>query len=111
MSDVSESKASVAGLARLAADLAASDIAVYGIAYDFMHFGSWTIEAGRRHHRLLLRWDGRERTLSVSTASVPDARAQKHWKQVAERQVESQGVSNEQHFAIASELAVLHAAA
>jgi len=111
MSDVKESQASVAGLAGLAAALAAADIAVYGIAFDFLSFGSWTIEAGRRHHRLLLQWDGRERTLSVSTAAASDAQSQKHWKQVAERQVDSQGASSEQHFVIARELAVLHGAA
>jgi hypothetical protein len=111
MSDVSESQASVAGLNRLVASLASADIAVFGIAYDFLHFGSWTVEAGRRHHRVLLQWDGRESTLSVSTASVSDARAQKQWKQVAERRIEVQAAPNEQHFAIASELAVLHAAA
>ena len=111
MSDVNESQALVAGLVELAAALAASDIAVYGIAYDFLHFGSWTIEVGRRHHRLLLQWDGRETTLTVSKASVSDAHAQKQWKQVAERRVESQSASGHLHFALASELAVLHAAA
>jgi hypothetical protein len=111
MSDVKESQASVAGLAGVAAAIAKADIAVYGIAYDFSHFGSWTIEAGRRHQRLLLQWDGRERTLIVSTASVSDAQAQKHWKQVAERHVDSHGAPNESQFALATEMAVLHAAA
>jgi hypothetical protein len=111
MSDVKESQASVAGLAGIAVSLAKVDIAVYGIAYDFLHFGSWTIEAGRRHQRLLLQWDGRERTLTVSTASVSDAQAQKHWKQGAERHVDSRGAPNDHQFALATEMAVLHAAA
>ena len=111
MSDVIESQASVAGLNRLVASLANADIAVFGIAYDFLHFGSWTVEAGRRHHRILLQWDGREGILSVSTAAVSDARAQKQWRQVAERRIEAQAASGEQHFAIANDLAVLHAAA
>src|SRR4029450_7188322 len=110
MSDVNESQASVAGLAGVAAAMAKSDIAVYGIAYDFLHFGSWTIEAGRRHQRLLLAWDGRARTLTVSTATVSDAQAQKDWKQVAERHFASHGVSSEHQFAVATEMAVLHAA-
>jgi hypothetical protein len=111
MSDVSESQASVACLNRLVATLAKADIAVFSIAYDFLHFGSWTVEAGRRHHRILLQWHGRESTLSVSTTSISDARAQKQWKLVAEQRIEAQPLPSERHFAIASELAVLHAAA
>ncbi len=79
MSDATESTAFPTAMAAFAERLAGSDLAIYGIAYDYLHFGSWTIELGRRHRRLLVQWDGKESLLSCSVTAAPNSQAPRAW--------------------------------
>jgi hypothetical protein len=87
MSDAAQSLVALAGINRLAEGLAKHNLAIYGLAYDYLHFGSWTIEVGRRHKRILLQWDGKESWLVISVAVVSDAQSAKDWKRVAEQAI------------------------
>jgi hypothetical protein len=91
MSDAAQSLSALVGINRLATGLAEQGLAIYGLAYDYLHFGSWTIEVGRRHKRILLQWDGKESLLVVSVAVVSDAQGSKDWKRVAEQPITLQG--------------------
>lgn len=91
MSDAAESQSIISGINGLVDDLARLDVAVYGIAFDYPHFGSWTIEVGRRHRRVLLQWDGKESLLTASVAAVPNSHGRKDWKCVAERAITTGG--------------------
>jgi hypothetical protein len=84
MNDAESSKLFLSALARFSTNLAKSDIVIYGIAYDFLHFGSWTIELGNRHSRLLLQWDGKESLMACSESDVADSQAPRDWKQVVD---------------------------
>jgi hypothetical protein len=75
MSDVPESVVFPAALAHFSARLAAADIAIYGVAYQFLHFGGWVIELGQRHRRFLLSWDGKEHMLKVESSVASDSRS------------------------------------
>jgi hypothetical protein len=85
VTDATESAAVLSALHALADRLVAQNLAIYGVAYDFLHFGSWTVEAGRRHKRTLVQWDGKESTLTISTARTPDAQSARNWQEVARR--------------------------
>ena len=91
MSDATDSQSIIASISALAEDLASKDVAVYGVAFDYLHFGSWTIETGHRHKRTLLEWDGKEGLLTASVAAVADAQGRKNWKRVAERRIDMRG--------------------
>ena len=60
-----------------------------------MHFGSWTIELGRRHHRSLLQWDGKEFLMSLSQCNVADSQAPRDWKIVVEEPVGDHSTAGE----------------
>ena len=49
MNDAESSASFMSALAAFSKSLSESEIAIYGVAYDFLHFGSWTIELGKRH--------------------------------------------------------------
>jgi hypothetical protein len=87
MNDAESSARFIAALARFSQSLAESGTGIYRIAYDFLAFGSWTIELGTRHHRSLLQWDGKESRMSLSQRDVADSRAQQEWKLVAEERI------------------------
>jgi hypothetical protein len=78
-SDAEPTGAFLSELAGLATRLAAAQIAIYRIEYDALHFGSWTIVAGKRHRRVKVDWDGKESYLGVSTASFSDAQSRPEW--------------------------------
>ena len=85
MSDSSQSTAFPLAFGAFALRLASVDLATYGIAYDFLHFGSWTLEVGRRHERLLVQWDGKESSLSCSKCSTSDSGTSRKWTLVSEQ--------------------------
>jgi hypothetical protein len=85
MDDSAESVVFPDALAGFAKRLAVNRVAIYGVAYDMLHFGSWTLEVGRRHRRLLLAWDGRESSLGLSERSVSDSsNVDADWRPVSE---------------------------
>ena len=87
MNDAKSSASFVSALGAFSQSLASSGIAIYGIEYDFLHFGSWTIELGSRHSRSLLQWDGKESLMSLSESDVADSQAPRNWRLVAEEPV------------------------
>jgi hypothetical protein len=88
MDDSTESAVFADALAGFAKRLAASRVAIYGVAYDMLHFGSWTLEVGRRHRRVLLVWDGRESRLSLSVRGISDSsNVDADWRPVSEIQL------------------------
>ncbi len=87
MNDAKSSATFVSALAAFSKSLATSEIAIYGIAYDFLHFGSWTIELGTRHSRSLMQWDGKESLMSLSESDAADSQAPRNWKLVVEEPV------------------------
>ncbi len=87
MNDAESSASFMSALAAFSKTLSESEIAIYGVAYDLLHFGSWTIELGKRHHRSLLQWDGKELLMSLSNCDVSDSQAPREWKLVTEESV------------------------
>ena len=74
-----QSIAHLRGLLRITEDLRAEGIALYGHAYHPMSFGSFSVEFGRAHYRVLCQWDGKECVLSVSFAELTNTNAPKKW--------------------------------
>ena len=95
MNDVESSASFMSALAAFSESFSESGIATYGIAYDLLHFGSWTIEVGKRHHRSLLQWDGKEFLMSLSQCHVADSQAPREWKLVTEEPVANHSVHDE----------------
>ena len=88
MDDSIESAVFPEALAAFARRLAGKRVAIYGVAYDMLHFGSWTLEVGRRHRRILLAWDGKESSLGLSVRSVSDSsNVVADWRSVSESQL------------------------
>ena len=103
MNDAESSTSFMLSLAAFSKALSKSEIAIYGVAYDLLHFGSWTIEAGKRHDRSLLQWDGKEFQLSLSQCEVADSQAPRDWKLIAEESV-AQHSTHDEVFASAENL-------
>ena len=80
--DIESSVLQMEVLARIARLLANSGLVLYRCRYDFIAFGSWTIEAGTPHHRLQLARDGKERALRCATARLHNAGAVPEWKEL-----------------------------
>jgi len=95
MNDSESSANFLSALARFAASMNRSGLAIYSVGYNMEAFGSWTIELGNRHRRSLIHWDGKEFVLSVSQCEVPDSRVSKDWKLVADEQLDSRVTDNE----------------
>lgn len=85
----------LSALAAFSVSLGQSRLAIYSVEYKMEAFGSWTIELGKRHRRLLVNWDGKESFLSVSQSEVSDSRASKDWKRAADEHIEYQKTANE----------------
>jgi len=66
----------ICSLARQLSDIG---VAIYEHHWDFLAFGSWTIEAGSRHRRFEFSWDGREFSISVSQCEFSDSRSHQRW--------------------------------
>ena len=103
MNDVESSASFISALAGFSQRLAEAGNAIYSVDYDFLHFGSWTIECGTRHHRSLLQWDGGEFLISLSRCDVADSRAQREWKLVTEGPVADHS-THDQLFGAAAKL-------
>jgi hypothetical protein len=87
MNDAEASATLVACLAAFSASLAKFGLATYGVALQLLHFGSWTVEVGTRHKRLLVQWGGKESLLSVSRCVVADSQAARDWELVTEEEI------------------------
>ena len=74
-------------LARLAERLAGRNRAIYRHSFDYMHFGSWVLEAGTRKRRVRVTWDGRESILSASVTEYGDSPGP-DWEPLSERRFE-----------------------
>ena len=95
MNDAESSASFLLALAAFSQALSQSGIAIYGVAYDLLHFGSWTIEAGERHDRSLLQWDGKEFLMSLSQCEVADSQAPRDWKLIAEESIAQNSTHDE----------------
>jgi hypothetical protein len=63
----------------LAEDLAKDGIALYAHEYQSLSFGSFSLEFGRAHYRVLCQWDGKESILSVSFAEITNQASEGEW--------------------------------
>ncbi len=95
MNDAESSASFISALAAFSKSMSESRIAIYGVAYDLLHFGSWTIEVGKRRHRSLLQWDGKEFLMSLSYCEVSDSQALREWKLVAEESIADHSTDGE----------------
>lgn len=95
MDDAESSTRFMSALAAFSESLSNSGIAIYGVAFDLLHFGSWTVETGTRHRRSLLQWDGKESLLSLSQCDVADSQAPRDWTLAAEESVSDHSTHNE----------------
>jgi hypothetical protein len=103
MNDSESSANFLSALSKFSASLSHSDLAIYSVGYNMEAFGSWTLELGNRHRRLLVHWDGREFILSVSRCEVADSRATKDWKLSAEEKIDDR-LTNGELFKLAGNL-------
>jgi hypothetical protein len=95
MTDAESSVSFMSSLAAFSQSLGESGLAIYGVSYDALHFGSWTIEVGKRHQRFLLQWDGKESQISLSRCDVVDSQAPRDWNLVAEESITDHPTDNE----------------
>jgi hypothetical protein len=63
----------------IAKELAGGGITLYGHEYHPLSFGSFAVEFGKPHYRVLCQWDGKEAVLSVSFAEVKNQTAPRQW--------------------------------
>ncbi len=66
-------------LLRIAEQLRSEGITLYGHEYHPLSFGSFSVEFGKPHYRVLCQWDGKESVLSVSFAEVKNQSAPRQW--------------------------------
>jgi hypothetical protein len=103
MNDAEASARFISALAAIATELSKSGIAIYGVAYDLLHFGSWTLEVGKRKQRWLIQWGGKESLMSVSQCDVADSQSPRTWKLVVEEPITDQS-THEKRFRIAANI-------
>ena len=87
--DIESSLGALETIIVLARNLAAVGITVYRCQYDFSAFGSWTLEAGSPHRRILLTRDGKNRKLEMATGRVQNAGATSTWDSEQELPLEA----------------------
>ena len=63
----------------LAEVLAKNGISLYAHEYRPLSFGSFSVEFGRPHYRVLCQWDGRDSNLAVSFAHLTNQSHQSQW--------------------------------
>lgn len=80
MAETTESLTFLNALAELATRLAVDGVEIYSVTYHSKVFGSWEIEAGRRRVRVRVSWDGKDRHLSVSTATLESGSTERKWQ-------------------------------
>ena len=103
MIDSESSGKFLSALSKFSTSLSHSSLAIYSVGYNMEAFGSWTIELGKRHRRLLVHWDGRDFILSISRCEVADSRATKDWQLSADEQVDER-LTNDELFKLAENL-------
>jgi len=81
LSDTEVSKSHFEHLARLSQELGDDGIAVYCHRYDALSFGSWVVEAGTRHRRVRVTYDGREGLLRLDDAVVNSNSSPTEWRE------------------------------
>jgi len=84
MPETPESLNFITSAAALATRLSLEDVTIYSLAYQSIGFGSWEIEAGRRRARVQVKWDGKGKQLTVSTAQVASGSTARTWQLVEE---------------------------
>jgi len=95
-------------LAALASRLEERQRAVYEHHYSYLGFGSWSLEAGTRRHRIRFIYDGREQRLSAEAATFGDSRSVPSWERVAEHPLG--GADAAGAFELVEQLVITHAA-
>ena len=65
----------------LSARLASRSIAIYEYQVHLLAFGSFTLQSGDRHRRWQFIWDGKDGTITVSTAAVSDSGNVPEWRE------------------------------
>ena len=83
----------------MATRLSLDDVTIYSLAYQSIGFGSWELEAGRRRTRVQLKWDGKGKQLTVSTAQVASGSTARKWQLVEEHDHRNRRVDLAQLFA------------
>lgn len=81
LSDAEVSKNYFEHLARLSKELGDGGIAVYSHRYDALSFGSWVVDAGTRHRRVRVTYDGREGLLRFENAVVRSSASAIEWRE------------------------------
>jgi hypothetical protein len=66
-------------LLTLAEELAKGGITLYAHEYHPLSFGSFSVEFGRPHYRVLCQWDGKESILAVSFAELTNQGQRGEW--------------------------------
>jgi hypothetical protein len=84
MPEPSESLNFITTAAALATRLSADEVTIYSLAFQSIGFGSWELEAGRRRSRVQVKWDGKGKQLTVSTAEVASGSTARKWQLVEE---------------------------
>ena len=63
----------------IAQELANEGVALCGHKYHALSFGSFSVEFGRSHYRVLCEWDGKESILSLSYSNVTNKAGPRQW--------------------------------
>ena len=79
--DAEDSATYFGQLAELSRRLDEVGIALYSHRYDFLAFGSWMVEAGTRHRRVRVTYDGREGLLRFEDAFVHSSKSPIEWRE------------------------------
>ena len=82
---------------------------IFEVQYNGLSFGSWSLTAGTRKHRVHLQWDGKEQLLSISTAHFGDSQSRPKWNALSPRPL-SAG-SSQERFALVEALILEHSGA
>lgn len=69
----------IRNLLNIAEDLKLEGIALYEHAYHPLSFGSFSVEFGKPHDRVLCQWDGKESILSLSFSEITNQTAPREW--------------------------------
>jgi hypothetical protein len=79
--DTEPSANALEGVAEVARLITARGLPVYRCEFDFLAFGSWTIETGTRHRRIRIVYDGKEHRLCCSTAALENTSSIPTWQE------------------------------
>lgn len=57
-------------------------ITLYEHSYSHLAFGSWSIVAGKPHHRMLFSWDGKGSYLGIGESEFTNSSSSPEWRPV-----------------------------